>query len=31
VVFVVITFFLFRPKANNYFSDTESAHDTQSA
>ena len=31
VVFVVVTFFLFRPKANEYFSDTESAHDTQSA
>jgi hypothetical protein len=31
VVFVVLTFFLFRPKANNYFSDAESAHDTQSA
>jgi hypothetical protein len=31
VVFVVVTFFLFRPKANNYFSGTESAHDTQSA
>jgi hypothetical protein len=31
VVFVVITFFLFRPKANKYFSDQESAHDTQSA
>jgi hypothetical protein len=31
VVFVVVTFFLFRPNANKYFSDTESAHDTQSA
>ena len=31
VVFVVVTFFLFRPKANQYFSDQESAHDTQSA
>jgi membrane protease YdiL (CAAX protease family) len=31
VVFVVVTFFLFRPKANKYFSDTESAHDAQSA
>jgi hypothetical protein len=31
VVFVVLTFFLFRPKANEYFSDQESAHDTQSA
>lgn len=31
VVFVVVTFFLFRPKANKYFSDQESAHDTQSA
>jgi len=31
VVFVVVTFFLFRPKANEYFSDQESAHDTQSA
>ena len=31
VVFVVLTFFLFRPKANTYFSDQESAHDTQSA
>jgi len=30
VVFVVATFFLFRPNANKYFSDTESAHDTQS-
>jgi hypothetical protein len=28
---VVVTFFLFRPKANQYFTDTESAHDTQSA
>ena len=31
VVLVVVTFFLFRPNANKYFSDTESAHDTQSA
>jgi hypothetical protein len=31
VIFVVVTFFLFRPKANTYFSDQESAHDTQSA
>jgi len=31
VFFVVVTFFLFRPNANKYFSDTESAHDTQSA
>jgi hypothetical protein len=31
VVFVVVAFFLFRPKANKYFSDQESAHDTQSA
>jgi hypothetical protein len=31
VFFVVVSFFLFRPKANKYFSDTESAHDTQSA
>ena len=31
VVFVVVAFFLFRPKANKYFSDRESAHDTQSA
>jgi len=31
VVFVVVTIFLFRPNANKYFSDTESAHDTQSA
>src|SRR5207245_383593 len=31
VVFVVVSFFLFRPKANQYFSDTEAAHDTQSA
>jgi len=31
VVFVMVTFFLFRPKANTYFSDQESAHDTQSA
>jgi hypothetical protein len=31
IVFVVVTFFLFRPKANEYFSDQESAHDTQSA
>jgi len=31
VVFVVASFFLFRPKANKYFSNTESAHDTQSA
>jgi len=31
VVFVVFTFFLFRPKANEYFSDRGSAHDTQSA
>jgi len=31
VVFVVVTFFLFRPKANKYFSDRETAHDTQSA
>ena len=30
VVFVVVSFFLFRPKANQYFSDTEAAHDTQS-
>ena len=26
VVFVVVTFFLFRPNANKYFSDQESAH-----
>jgi hypothetical protein len=31
VGFVVVAFFLFRPKANKYFSDQESAHDTQSA
>jgi len=31
VVFVVVTFFLFRPNANKYFSDQESAHDTQGA
>jgi len=31
VLFVVVTVFLFRPKANQYFSDQESAHDTQSA
>ena len=31
VVFVVVTFFLFRPKANKYFSDQESTHDTPSA
>jgi hypothetical protein len=31
VFFVVVTFFLFRPSANKYFSDTEAAHDTQSA
>lgn len=31
VVFVVVTIFLFRPKANQYFADQESAHDTQSA
>src|SRR5215470_3128041 len=31
VVFVVVTFFLFRPNANKYFSGQESAHDTQSA
>jgi hypothetical protein len=31
VFFGVVGFFLFRPKANKYFSDTESAHDTQSA
>jgi hypothetical protein len=31
VIFVVVSFFLFRPKASKYFSDTESAHDTQSA
>jgi hypothetical protein len=31
VVFVVVAFFLFRPKANRYFADQESAHDTQSA
>ena len=31
VVFVMVTFFLFRPKANTYFSDRGSAHDTQSA
>jgi hypothetical protein len=31
VVFVVVTFFLFRPKANKYFSGEEAAHDTQSA
>ena len=31
VVFVVVTFFLFRPKANNYFSDPEPAHDPQGA
>ena len=31
VVFVMVTFFLFRPKANEYFSDREAAHDTQSA
>jgi hypothetical protein len=29
VVFVVVTFFLFRPKANEYFSDTEPARDAQ--
>ncbi len=31
VVFVVVAFFLFRSKANKYFADQESAHDTQSA
>src|SRR5262245_18327234 len=31
VVFVVVTFFLFRPSANKYFSGQEAAHDTQSA
>jgi hypothetical protein len=31
VVFVVVAFILFRPKANKYFADQESAHDTQSA
>ena len=31
LVFVVVAIFLFRPKANKYFSDQESAHDTQSA
>ena len=31
VVFVMVTFFLFCPKANTYFSDQESARDTQSA
>jgi len=31
VLFVVVTVFLFRPSANQYFSDQESAHDTQSA
>ena len=31
VVFVVIAFFLFRPKATQYFSPSESAHDTQRA
>jgi len=31
VVFVVVAFFLFRPRANKYFADQESAHDTQSA
>jgi len=31
VVFVVVTFFLFRPKANKYYSDRGTAHDTQSA
>src|SRR5215510_4600593 len=30
-LYVVGTVFLFRPKANQYFSDQESAHDTQSA
>jgi hypothetical protein len=30
IVFVVVTFFLFRPNANKYFSGQESAHDTQS-
>jgi hypothetical protein len=29
VIFVVVTFFLFRPKANAYFSDGGPAHDTQ--
>jgi len=31
IVFAVVTFFLFRPNANKYFSGQESAHDTQSA
>ena len=31
VVYVVVSFFLFRPKANSYFSDRELAHDTPSA
>ena len=31
VLFVVVTVFLFLPNANQYFSDQESAHDTQSA
>ena len=31
VVFVVIAFFLFRPKATQYFSPSESANDTQRA
>ena len=31
VVFVVVAFFLFSPKANKYFADQEPANDTQSA
>ena len=31
VVFIVVTFFLFRPRANEYFSNAERARDTQGA